>query len=65
MNQVTAGAYDIRYRDLASGVLTRSEPFDVEERRTAEGIEYSEMTMTLYKVADGNFQTYDLAEEEF
>ncbi|MGY1520248.1 hypothetical protein ACW5DW_07410 [Luteimonas sp. A482] len=65
MNQVTAGAYDIRYRDLESGALTRSEPFDVEERRTVEGIEYSEMTMTLYKVDGGNFETYDLAEDEF
>lgn len=65
MEEVTPGTYDIRYRDLGSGGLSRSESFEVEERRTSTGIEYSEMTMTLYKVQDGNFHTYDLAEAEF
>lgn len=65
MNDVTAGAYDIRYRDLRYGGLSRSEPFNVDERRTREGIEYSAMTMTLYKVEGGNFETFDLAETEF
>ena len=65
MNKVTAGRYDIRYRDLESGGLSRSEAFDVEETHTDEGIQFSEISMTLYKVQDGNFQTYDLADSEF
>lgn len=65
MDSVTAGHYDIRYRDLQTGGLARSESFDVEEERTYEGIRYSSLTMTLYKVEGGNFQTYDLAEAEF
>lgn len=65
MNKVSAGKYDIRYRDLKTGGLSRSEAFDVEEERTADGVQYSTMTMTLYKVAAGNFQTYDLADSEF
>ena len=65
MNKVTAGNYDIRYRDLSNGGLSRSEAFDVEEIRTADGVQFSELTMTLYKVQDGNFQTYDLADSEF
>ena len=65
MNKVTAGNYDIRYRDLGNGGLSRSEEFDVEETRTADGVQFSELTMTLYKVQDGNFQTYDLADSEF
>ena len=65
MNEVTAGTYDIRYQDLDMGGLSRSEPFEVEEERTRGGVRYSEMTMTLYKVQDGNFQTYDLAADEF
>ncbi len=65
LDDVTAGEYDIRYRDLATGGLSRSEPFEVEETRTYDGIQYSTMTMTLYKVQDGNFQTYDLGEDEF
>lgn len=65
MDEVTAGTYDIRYRDLVTGGLSRSESFDVEEERTDSGVQYSEMTMTLYKVQGGNFQTYDLGADEF
>ena len=65
MNKVTAGKYDIRYRDLNSGGLSRSESFEITETRTDEGIEYSGITMTLYKVEGGNFQTYDLSDGEF
>lgn len=65
MEEVTAGTYDIRYQDLGTGGLSRSESFDVEEERTRSGVRYSEMTLTLYKVQDGNFQTYDLAAAEF
>lgn len=65
MNNITAGSYDIRYRDLGSGHLSRSEPFSVEETRTYDGVQFSNMTMTLYKVRNGNMQTYGLAEDEF
>lgn len=65
LNNVTAGNYDIRYRDLDSGRLSRSEAFLVEQTPTVNGIQYSSITMTLYKVQDGNFQTFDLAESEF
>lgn len=65
MNKVRAGKYDIRYRDLGNGGLSRSELFDVEENHTADGVSFSDITMTLYKVADGNFETFGLAETEF
>lgn len=65
MNKVTANGYDIRYRDLESGKLSRSEAFDVEETRITDGVQFSDITMTLYKVQDGNFQTYELADSEF
>lgn len=65
MEKVTAGNYDLRYQDLASGRLSRSESFEVEERDTHEGVEYSTLTMTLYKVRGGDFRTYDLADSEF
>jgi len=65
LNNVTAGKYDIRYRDLNSGHLARSESFDIEEISTYDGVNYSNITMTLYKVLDGNMETYDLAESEF
>lgn len=63
--KVTAGNYDIRYRDLGSGGLSRSDAFDLEETPTETGTQFSNMTMTLYKVKNGNMQTYGLSETEF
>jgi hypothetical protein len=65
INKVTAGRYDIRYKDLSGGGLSRSEPFNLEETRTYDGTQYSKITMTLYKVRNGNMKTYDLSEDEF
>jgi hypothetical protein len=62
---VTAGGYDVRYRDLETGGLSRSEGFTLEEIQTEGGVQYSTMTMTLYKVQNGNMQTFPLAEAEF
>ncbi|MCB1560875.1 MAG: J domain-containing protein [Xanthomonadales bacterium] len=65
MNKLTSGHYDLRYLDLKTGGLSRSEAFDITEERTAEGIRYDNMTVTLYKMHDGNFDTYDLSPDEF
>jgi len=65
VTQVTAGSYDIRYRDLGTGGLSRSESFNLEETPTYNGTQFSNMTMTLYKVRNGNMQTFGLAENEF
>ena len=62
---MTAGRYDIRYRDLESGGLSRSEAIDVEEIDNGDSVQFSNITLTLYKVQGGNFQTYDLADSEF
>lgn len=65
LNRITAGGYDIRYRDLSNGRLSRSEAFSLKETPTYEGTQYSNFTMTLYKVRHGNMQTYGLSEAEF
>ncbi len=65
LKTVTAGTYDIRYRDLSNGGLSRSEVFNLEEIQTYDGVQYSNITMTLYKVRNGNMQTYGLSESEF
>lgn len=65
LNKITAGSYDIRYRDLGNGGLSRSEAFNLEEIQTYDGIQYSNIKMTLYKVHNGNMQTYGLSEAEF
>jgi hypothetical protein len=65
LSSVTAGKYDIRYRNLDTGGLSRSEAFSLEEIKTYEGTRFSEVTLTLYKVRNGNMQTYGLDEGEF
>lgn len=65
VNKVKAGSYDIRYRDLDNGGLSRSESFNLEETEVSGGTQFSKYTMTLYKVRDGNMQTYDLSESDF
>ncbi len=65
LRQVTAGNYDIRYRDLNTGRLSRSEAFSLEETPAYNGRQFSNITITLYKVRNGNMETYDLAEDEF
>lgn len=65
VNKVKAGSYDVRYRDLNSGGLSRSESFSLEETEIDGGTQFSNYTMTLYKVRNGNMQTYGLSEAEF
>jgi hypothetical protein len=65
LNTVAPGRYDVRYRDLSHGTLSRSEAFTLEEKPTYNGTQYSNITMTLYKVQNGNMQTYSLPEVEF
>jgi hypothetical protein len=65
LEHVTVGNYDIRYRDLNTGHLSRSEQFLLEEIHSDNGVQYTTLSMTLYKVKSGNLKTYDLSENEF
>lgn len=65
VNKVRAGSYDVRYRDLNSGGLSRAESFNLEETAIERGTQFSNYTMTLYKVRNGNMKTYGLSEAEF
>jgi curved DNA-binding protein CbpA len=65
MNKIRAGNYDIRHMDLSDGSLSRSESFALEEISEPAGVRFSVTTLTLFKVANGNMQSYSLAPEEF
>lgn len=65
LDHVTPGSYDIRYCDLDSGGLSRSEQFSLKENKTYNGVQFSNIKMTLYKVRNGNMHTYPLSEAEF
>ena len=65
IQSVQAGQYDVRYMDLTDGSFVRSESFDLTEVEEPGGVRYSSFTMTLYKVTNGNMQTYPLSPSEF
>jgi hypothetical protein len=64
--KITPGKYDVRYRDLNSGGMTKTPEFQFNETKEEDGsVKYSDMTMTLYKVANGNMHTEPIDEEAF
>lgn len=65
INKVEAGNYDVRYQDLTSGSLSRTEQFQIEETDSGYGVEFSNLTLTIYKVQNGNMETYGLNPSEF
>ncbi|MBI3697768.1 MAG: J domain-containing protein [Acidobacteria bacterium] len=62
---VRDGSYDIRYKDLDSGVISKSEAFDLKAILVGDRIQYSQMQLTLYKVRGGNIRMETISEEEF
>ena len=65
INKVRAGTYDVRYKDLDSGSISKSEPFELREEESYDGVRYSNITMTLYKIQNGNMQTTSIPESQF
>lgn len=65
LEKVRAGGYEIRYRDLDTGAMARSEPIQLEETVVGRTINFSNVSITLYKVRDGNMNTYSIDEDSF
>lgn len=65
MKGVTAGEYDVRYMDIEDGSLARTDPFELTQTSTEEGISFNSVRLTLYRVANGNMQMHPLSPEEF
>lgn len=59
---VAAGRYDVRYRDLSSGGYSKTVEFTLTETKTNPG---TGVSLTLYKVANGNMRTETIDESEF
>ena len=62
---VRPGNYDVRYRDLDSGAKARADPFNLEEIPTDNGVRFTELTLTLYKVRGGNVRMHEISDAEF
>lgn len=65
VDNITAGFYDIRYRDLTTDRLSKSEPFLLEESETEGKIKFSDLTITLPRVQHNGIEKLELAEAEF
>ncbi|MDZ5602877.1 J domain-containing protein [Pseudomonas sp. RP23018S] len=65
IKKLVPGAYDIRYRALDTGELSRAGPIQLHQTTTSRGTEYSLVTVTLYKVASGNTASKALSEDQF
>lgn len=65
VEKVRAGTYDVRYRDLDSGGLSRTEEFTLQEVDTGTEIQFSKLKLTLYKVPGGNMKTSAISDNEF
>jgi hypothetical protein len=63
--RIARGRYHIRYLSLADGLASRSEEFALEETRSSSGTEYSVMSVTLYRVSGGNFDTQRIPRSAF
>ncbi|MBR1886424.1 MAG: hypothetical protein IJ812_08445 [Schwartzia sp.] len=60
VTELTPGKYEVRYRELYENDMpsygSKSETFSLKQRRTPTGTEYSTLSLTLYKVRNGNTQ---------
>lgn len=65
MASITAGTYDIRYRDLTSGHTAKSQPIALQQIEDDQGTRFSVVKLTLYRVSGGNTSFAPLPDEQF
>ncbi len=65
MRKLPPGKYDIRYQDLSTGELLRSEAFELRQTDESDATRFSDVRLTLYTVAKGYFHVYPLLPSEF
>ncbi len=65
MDKIKPGLFDVRYQDLDSGAIAKTEQFYLKEQETYGGTVYDQISLTLYKVQGGNMSTYSISPSEF
>ncbi len=65
MESLRPGRYEVRYHELLTGRLSRSEPFHLQQIEDGDRTHFSEIDITLYRVPGGDFQTRPIALEAF
>ena len=64
-SKLTKGNYELRYQDLGSGRTYRGDPFELEEIPIPGGTRYTEESLTLYKVLNGNTELAEIDDADF
>jgi hypothetical protein len=62
---IASGSFDVRFMDLDTGKISRSEPFELEEIAEGNGTRYSRMSLTLNTARSGNARTQEISDSEF
>ncbi len=62
---VPPGHYELRVKNIDQGGYLKSDKFLISEHRTVQGIQYTEMSVTLYTVPNGNFSSSPLDPQDF
>ncbi|MGO4715259.1 J domain-containing protein [Bradyrhizobium sp. 2TAF24] len=65
LGSIRQGIYEIRYKDLNSGVRFRSDTFTLTDSRTSSAIGHSRATLTLYKSSHIALPAETAADEDF
>jgi hypothetical protein len=63
--KLTKGNYRIEYEDLSTGRKYRGDPFEAQEIPVTGGVRFSNDSLTLYKVRDGNANMTEIGDTEF
>lgn len=62
---INKGLYTVKAKFLNDCSITKSEKFELEEVETYDGVRYSTISMTLYKIVGGNMHTTPISESDF
>jgi hypothetical protein len=65
LRRVKPGHYDLRYMNLDTGRIRKSDAFEVTLKKTAKGEEYMGWTVGLYDVLNGNTYHEEITERDF
>jgi hypothetical protein len=65
LRHVKPGHYDIRYRNLDTGLIRKSPKFEVTFKQDEKGEEYMGWTVPLYEVINGTIYHEVIAERDF
>ena len=65
ISNIASGTYEVRYRNLSSGRLSRTERFIMKETKTKTGVGHSNVTLTLYNIPEGNMPLHPIEATDF